>query len=190
MRFDGGARILSAVLLFSVGACDKSASTSSAPKAPAPGAGSQAAQVEPPAKPEPPPEPGTWYHAKLIYKDLGELPFFLHLPPKGENGKAYVVNGSDRTDMTAEWRGSEVSISAHWNYVDVIEADVKPDGTLAGQWTRDTPLWGEVVRDIVATPIKPYLPDAKTWEYIAAATGALLVLAIGKLLLLRQPKEA
>jgi YjbE family integral membrane protein len=38
--------------------------------------------------------------------------------------------------------------------------------------------------------LKPYLPDAKTWEYIAAAAGALLVLAIGKALLLRRPKEA
>jgi YjbE family integral membrane protein len=28
--------------------------------------------------------------------------------------------------------------------------------------------------------LKPYLPDSKTWEYIAAAAGALLVLAIGK----------
>jgi YjbE family integral membrane protein len=28
--------------------------------------------------------------------------------------------------------------------------------------------------------LKPYLPDGKTWEYAAAAAGALLVLAIGK----------
>jgi YjbE family integral membrane protein len=28
--------------------------------------------------------------------------------------------------------------------------------------------------------VKPYLPDAKTWEYAAAIAGALLVLAIGK----------
>jgi hypothetical protein len=27
---------------------------------------------------------------------------------------------------------------------------------------------------------KPYLPDAKVWEYAAAASGALLVLLIGK----------
>ncbi len=38
--------------------------------------------------------------------------------------------------------------------------------------------------------LKPYLPEAKTWEYIAAAAGALLVLAIGKALLLRRPKGA
>lgn len=35
--------------------------------------------------------------------------------------------------------------------------------------------------------LKPYLPDAKTWEYIAAGAGALLVLAIGKGLALRKP---
>ena len=28
--------------------------------------------------------------------------------------------------------------------------------------------------------VKPHLPDSKTWEYAAAATGALLVLALGK----------
>lgn len=28
--------------------------------------------------------------------------------------------------------------------------------------------------------LKPYLPESKTWEYIAAAAGALIVLAIGK----------
>lgn len=30
--------------------------------------------------------------------------------------------------------------------------------------------------------IKPYLPESKTWEYATAAFGALLVLAIGKLI--------
>jgi YjbE family integral membrane protein len=39
--------------------------------------------------------------------------------------------------------------------------------------------------------VKPYLPDAKTWEYGAAAAGALLVLAIGKFAQLRKaPAEA
>ena len=28
--------------------------------------------------------------------------------------------------------------------------------------------------------LKPYLPDAKTWEYATAAAGALLVLVLGK----------
>ena len=34
--------------------------------------------------------------------------------------------------------------------------------------------------------LKPYLPDAKTWEYAAAVFGALLVLAIGKGMQLRK----
>jgi YjbE family integral membrane protein len=38
--------------------------------------------------------------------------------------------------------------------------------------------------------LKPYLPDAKTWEYITAAAGALLVLAIGKGLAMRSAKTA
>ena len=38
--------------------------------------------------------------------------------------------------------------------------------------------------------LKPYLPDSKTWEYILAAVGALLVLAVGKGLAMRAPKNA
>jgi YjbE family integral membrane protein len=33
--------------------------------------------------------------------------------------------------------------------------------------------------------VKPYLPDGKTWEYIAAASGAILVFVVGKALELR-----
>lgn len=33
--------------------------------------------------------------------------------------------------------------------------------------------------------LKPYLPDSKTWEYIAAASGAVLVFVVGKVLELR-----
>lgn len=33
--------------------------------------------------------------------------------------------------------------------------------------------------------VKPYVPDSKTWEYIAAASGAVLVFVIGKALELR-----
>ncbi len=33
--------------------------------------------------------------------------------------------------------------------------------------------------------LKPYLPDSKTWEYIAAASGAILVFVVGKALELR-----
>ncbi len=33
--------------------------------------------------------------------------------------------------------------------------------------------------------LKPYLPDGKTWEYIAAASGAILVFVVGKALELR-----
>jgi len=34
---------------------------------------------------------------------------------------------------------------------------------------------------------KPYLPDAKSWEYAAAATGALLVLLVGKVFYRARP---
>jgi len=38
--------------------------------------------------------------------------------------------------------------------------------------------------------VKPWLPDSKTWEYAAAAVGALLVLAVGKLFAGRKGKAA
>ena len=37
--------------------------------------------------------------------------------------------------------------------------------------------------------VQPYLPEAKAWEYVAAAIGALLVLAIGKLFAGRKARE-
>ncbi len=154
MTSSGAARVTGAMLLFALASCDKSGGKQqAAPPQNGSGTGSQSATVIPPKAPETPKEPGTWYLGKLLFKDLGELPFFLHLPPKGENGKAYVVNGDEKVDMTVTWQAHELSITAGWNYVDSIEADIKDDGTLQGQWTRDTPLWGEVVRDFVATPI-------------------------------------
>jgi len=38
--------------------------------------------------------------------------------------------------------------------------------------------------------VKAYVPESKTWEYIAAAVGALLVLAIGKLKIRRDAAKA
>jgi YjbE family integral membrane protein len=37
--------------------------------------------------------------------------------------------------------------------------------------------------------MKPFIPEGKVWEYAAAAAGALLVLAIGKLVAARAPKS-
>src|SRR5687768_5505413 len=74
MSFVGVARVTSAMLVFALVGCDKSGGKTPPPASPPnTGSGSQAATVTPP-KPPDPPEPGTWYHAKLVYKDLGELP--------------------------------------------------------------------------------------------------------------------
>src|SRR5882724_968796 len=83
------------------------------------------AQV-PVAKQPPAPEPGTWYRARLAFDGIGELPFFLHVPPQGKNGRAYVVNGDETADFQAEWRDNEVSIVGPWAYTSIIEAQLKP----------------------------------------------------------------
>jgi thiol-disulfide isomerase/thioredoxin len=103
-------------------------------------------------------EPGTWYRAKLVYKDVGDLPFFIHLPPQGKSGTAYVFNGNETVGFKAEWRDNEIDVTGLWNYTSLIEADLEKDA-LKGTWTRDTPLWGAVVRDFVATKIDA--PDPK-----------------------------
>jgi thiol-disulfide isomerase/thioredoxin len=106
------------------------------------------------AAPKSPPEPGTWYRASLAFDGVGDLPFFLHVPPVGQNGRAYVVNGAETADFTAEWRDNEITINGPWTYVSTIEAQLRPgSGSLEGTWTRNTPLWGAVVRNFVATPI-------------------------------------
>lgn len=133
-------------------------------KEPAPTAPAPVKQAQAPAKaPTPANEPGQWYRARLVYDGVGELPFFLHVPPIGQNGRAYVVNGDESADFKAEWRDNEVSIVGPWAYTSLIEATVKPHDSkhkLEGTWTRDTPLWGQVVRTFIAEPIDA--PDPKT----------------------------
>lgn len=110
---------------------------------------------------KPPVEPGSWYRARLVFDGIGDLPFFLHVPPVGQNGRAYVVNGDETANFNAEWRDNEITITGPWTYTSVIEAQLrKPGGALEGTWTRDTPLWGAVVRNFVATPIAE--PDPRT----------------------------
>ncbi|HMG56646.1 MAG TPA: TlpA disulfide reductase family protein [Kofleriaceae bacterium] len=131
-----------------LGACKKE----SAPPATTPAV----TAAKPPAA-----EPGTWYRARLVFDGVGDLPFFLHVPPVGKSGRAYVVNGDENAEFQAEWRDNEISVTGPWTYTSVIEAQlVKPSGALEGTWTRDTPLWGAVVRNFVATPIAA--PDPRT----------------------------
>jgi thiol-disulfide isomerase/thioredoxin len=117
----------------------------------------------PPTKPEarPATEPGAWYRATLAFDGVGELPFFLHVPPAGQNGRAYVINGRETAEFQAEWRDNEITITGPWSYTSAIEAQVRAGtGALEGTWTRDTPLWGQVVRTFSATPISA--PDPRT----------------------------
>jgi thiol-disulfide isomerase/thioredoxin len=112
--------------------------------------------------PAPSQEPGTWYRARLVFDGVGDLPFFLHIPPVGQNGRAYVVNGDETADFQAEWRDNEITITGPWTYTSVIEAQLRPgSNALEGSWTRDTPLWGAVVRNFVATPIATVDPRTR-----------------------------
>jgi thiol-disulfide isomerase/thioredoxin len=96
-----------------------------------------------------------------VFDGVGDLPFFLHVPPQGKTGRAYVINGDETADFQAEWRDNEITITGPWTYTSVIEAQRRPaTGALEGTWTRDTPLWGAVVRNFLATPIAA--PDPKT----------------------------
>jgi thiol-disulfide isomerase/thioredoxin len=136
------------------GACKKDdARPAAAPPSQA-GKPVQAAPVPPAPAPPPAAEAGTWYRATLTFDNVGDLPFFLHVPPVGENGRAYVINGTETAEFEAEWRDNEITITGPWSYTSVIEAELHA-GThaLAGTWTRATPIWGQVVRRFTATPI-------------------------------------
>lgn len=129
-------------------------------------------QVAKPAPTAAPAEPGSWYRARLVFDGVGDLPFFLHVPPPGQNGRAYVINGDETADFQSEWRDNEISITGPWNYTSVIEAQLKPQTrTLEGTWTRDTPLWGAVVRTFLATPIDAPDPRTRFPETTAAAAN-------------------
>ncbi len=121
---------------------------------PTPAVASPAKVVATPPTPSPDGLAGTWYRAVLKYDKIGELPFYLHIPERGRDGKAFVINGTETVEFNAEWRENEVSVTGPWNYTSVIEAELDAaTHKLRGQWTRDTPLWGAVVRDFEATPI-------------------------------------
>jgi thiol-disulfide isomerase/thioredoxin len=163
--FGSFARCFGAFLAVFAGACHRD---NTPPPSPAPIARATVAPTRTHS-----PEPGTWYRARLIFDQTGELPFFLHVPPVGQKGRAYVQNGDETAEFTAEWRDNEITINGPWNYTSTIEADLQKDGTLVGQWTRDTPLWGAVVRTFKAAPIAE--PDPHTrfpGDHAAAASVA------------------
>src|SRR5262245_12940159 len=61
-------------------------------------------------------ESGSWYLARLVFKGVGDLPFFLHLPPQGQPGTALVVNGDETVEFKLEWREEELTLTGPWNY--------------------------------------------------------------------------
>jgi YjbE family integral membrane protein len=64
--------------------------------------------------------------------------------------------------------GSQIVLKLMDRFPWIITAGAMLLGWIAGQMAYTDPA------------AKPYLPDAKVWEYAAAASGALLVLLIGK----------
>lgn len=105
------------------------------------------------ATPEPAAPAGNWYRAALVFEKNGELPFFLDLPKEPAKGEGAIQNADERVPMDYEWKGNQVTIDTRWNYVNRIVAVEEADGSLKGKWTRDTPLWGEVVRPFKASKI-------------------------------------
>ena len=162
MTYGASGRVLATFLLCALGACKDKA----APPKPVPATGSGSA-IEVAKKPGP--EPGTWYHARLVFDGIGDLPFFLHIPPVGQDGRAYVMNGEETVDFQTAWHDKQVTITGSWNYTTVIAATRAETGGLEGTWTRDTPLWGAVVRKFIATPIEGPDPKARFPEKDGAA---------------------
>jgi thiol-disulfide isomerase/thioredoxin len=116
--------------------------------------------AEAPAPGTPAQDPGLWYRVSLVFDRVGELPFFLHVPSVGQSGRAYVQNGANTFDFQAEWHHDDINITGSWAYIMAFAAHREADtGKLVGTWTRDTPIWGAVVRNFVATPIKE--PDPR-----------------------------
>lgn len=100
-----------------------------------------------------------WYRAELDFDEHGKMPFFLKLPGSPKKGTALLANGEERFAVAYSWSDGEVSITPPWAYQTEIVASLR-DGALVGEWTRNTPLWGEVVREFEAHPVTG--PDPKT----------------------------
>jgi thiol-disulfide isomerase/thioredoxin len=122
----------------------------------------------------------TWYHARLVFKGVGDLPFFIQIPAQGHDGPAYVLNGDEKEEFAATWRGQELVLTGNWNYTSVIEAEIHPDTkALEGTWTRETPLWGTMEYPFTAMPIaapdpRERFPGSAPVEFSIAGTWRFL----------------
>lgn len=55
---------------------------------------------------------GQWYHAWFVGgPDVGQIPFFLHLPAPPQRGTAIIAHGDHRIEAEARWYGSEASVN-------------------------------------------------------------------------------
>jgi thiol-disulfide isomerase/thioredoxin len=55
---------------------------------------------------------GQWYRAWFIGgEEVGQIPFFLHLPARPHRGMAIIANGSHRLDAEVRWYGTEASVN-------------------------------------------------------------------------------
>lgn len=122
--------------------CKKSSSDKDQPPAraaPADDAATTATQAEP-----------QWYRAALVDGQLGEIPFYLQVPP-APGGKAQLAVGRHETEADATWQSGQLRIA--WPIFG-SELVAKPAGEdLKGSWRFDSKSWGKAEIDFVAEPI-------------------------------------
>lgn len=135
------ARALGAALL--VAACSKS-DDKPAPKPPDPGSGSSVAPAPPPAA------SSEWYRAVVGEKQGTAIPFFLNIPPSGD--EAFIATGADREHPKLVSRPPHVVIEFE-TLRTKIDANAGDKGVLDGTWASTSKSWGLASLSFHAEPI-------------------------------------
>lgn len=103
---------------------------------------------------------GQWYHARLDFKKLGPLPFYLFLPTT-EGTPGYVKNGVEMVPVTWTAKGNQITVVSPWNYPSRLVAKRDKKGALRGKFERDFPLWGHVENPFSAEPVDAPSPETR-----------------------------
>jgi thiol-disulfide isomerase/thioredoxin len=148
-----------------------------ASSAPNPGdAGSTATNAQP---------GGQWYHAWFVGgPEVGQIPFFFHLPAPPQRGNAIFAHGEHRVEAEARWYGSEVSVNLPLLRTRLF---LRRDdaGKLEGHlMSRSPAVTGTVSLPIQAVPVSDYdeskrFPDPAFCGASAAAAAPAPPLPLG-----------
>jgi thiol-disulfide isomerase/thioredoxin len=100
---------------------------------------------EPVEQPEVKKESEDWYRVTLEFQEDHRLAFLMKIPPAGSAEKAMIVNGEEEITVDHSWNGDELAVELKVDpYPSKITAKRSDEKTLAGEWFRTNPFFGDL----------------------------------------------